>query len=159
MKTYLTLAAAAVALAAAAPGFAQSQLVSSAGLSPDEAASLSLTEIAQAKFNRDTDGQVIVHYGTADPAARAELAVAAGLSPEEAQGLTLNQIAAIKFNRESPSDDRQTVQRSQVSMATRSADSPRARAQLVSSAGLAPEAAENLSLTDIAAAKFDRDTD
>ncbi len=35
----------------------------------------------------------------------------------------------------------------------------RARAQLVASAGLTTDEARGLSLTDIAAAKFDRDTD
>jgi hypothetical protein len=162
MKTQLSTlaAAAALALAAAAPGFAQSQLVASAGLTPEEAAGLSLTEIAQAKFDRDTDGQVIVHHGVADSATKAALAADAGLSPAQAQNLTLNQIAAVKFNRESSGSDQQTVQRSQATTAaTRSADSPRARAQLIASAGLSPDAAASMSLTDIAAAKFDRDTD
>jgi hypothetical protein len=160
MKSYLkTLAVAAVALTAAAPGFAQSQLVASAGLSPAEAAGLSLTEIAQAKFDRDTDGQVIVEHGVASPAAKADLAASAGLSAAEARGLSLNEIAAVKFNRESAGDDRQTVrQHSGAIVAARSVADNRAHGQLISSAGLAQDDAAGLSLTEIAAAKFDRDT-
>ena len=74
----------------ATPGFAQSQLVASAGLSPAEAAGLSLTEIAQVKFDRDADGQVIVEHGVSSPAAKASLAASAGLSPAEVRGLSLS---------------------------------------------------------------------
>ena len=162
MKTYLkTLAAAAVALTAAAPGFAQSQLAASAGVSPAEAERLSLTEIAQAKFNRDTRGDdrhVIVAHGVASPGAKAGLAANAGLSAAEARGLTLSEIAAAKFNRETRGSDRQSVQRNDATMAARSIADNRARTQLTSSAGLAPEAAAGMSLADVAQAKFDRDT-
>jgi hypothetical protein len=161
MKSYLkTLAVAAVALTAAAPGFAQSQLAASAGLSPAEAAGLSLTEIAQAKFNRDTRGDdrhEIVEYGVASPAARADLAANAGLTPVAAQG-TLTEIAALKFNRDTRGDDRQTVQRSDATMAARSIADNRAWAQLIAGAGLTQEEAAGLSLSEIARAKFDRDT-
>ena len=82
------MAATAIALAAAAPAFASSQLVASAGLSPSEAASLSLTEIAQAKFNRDTrqdDRHPIVTQDAVSSTGLARAAAAAGLSPAEAQ--------------------------------------------------------------------------
>ncbi len=162
MKSYLTtLAAAAVALTAAAPSFAQSQLAANAGLSPAEAAGLSLTEIAQAKFNHDSRGdnqQVLVHHGVASPAAKASLAANAGLSAAEVQGSTLNQIAAVKFNNESAGGDRQTVRRDDATMATRSVGNDRAWSQLIGSAGLRQQQAVGLSLSEIAAAKFDRDT-
>ena len=51
-----TIALAAALLGAAAPAFAQSQLIANAGLTPAEAQGLSLTEIAAAKFNRGADG-------------------------------------------------------------------------------------------------------
>ena len=87
MKTRITsLAAAAIALALAAPAVADSgQLAASAGLSPSEAQALTLTEIAQAKFNRDARGddrQVIVRHQVASAEARANLAENAGLPAE-----------------------------------------------------------------------------
>ena len=57
MKTYLTaVAAAAVALSVAAPAFADTRSSLPTPASAAEAAGLSLTEIAQPKFNRDTRG-------------------------------------------------------------------------------------------------------
>ena len=46
----------AIALGIAAPAFADSQLAASAGLTDEEAAGMTLTEIAQYKFNRDSLG-------------------------------------------------------------------------------------------------------
>jgi hypothetical protein len=165
MKTNLTLlaaAAAAVALTAAAPSFADNaQLVAAAGLTPAEAAGLSLTEIAQAKFNRDLgagDRVVIVDAGVASAAGRTRLAANAGVAPDAAQAQTLTEIAAAKFNRESAADDRQRVERGSVTLASRSVRDQADRAQLIGSAGLTQDAAEGLSLTDIARAKFARDT-
>jgi hypothetical protein len=159
MKYYLNaLAAGAVALAAAAPAFADGQLAASAGISPAEAAGLSLTEIAQAKFNRDTrqdDRHVIVAPGVVSAASLASFAAAAGLSPSEAAGLSVTEIAAVKFNRESRGDDAQRVERGSVSMATRSPGASNGGyAQLAASAGLTPRQAAGKSLTEIAAIKF-----
>ena len=53
MTNLKTLAVVAALVGAAAPAFAQSQLIANAGLTPAEAAGLSLNEIAVAKFNRD----------------------------------------------------------------------------------------------------------
>ncbi len=44
----------ALAFGIAVPAFADSQLAASAGLTADEAATMSLTEIAAVKFNRET---------------------------------------------------------------------------------------------------------
>ena len=56
MKTNLkTIAVAAALVGAAAPAFAQSQLIANAGLTPAEAQGLTLSEIAVAKFNRNAD--------------------------------------------------------------------------------------------------------
>ena len=86
MKTYLNaLAATAVALTAAVPSYADSKLAASAGLSPAQAAGLTLTQLAQAKFNRDARGDdrhVIVVHGIASPESRAQLAANAGVSLE-----------------------------------------------------------------------------
>lgn len=162
MKTYLSsLAAAAVALTVAAPSFADSQLAASAGLSQTEAAGLSLTEIAAAKFNRDSrgdDAQVIVETNPASAQARVRLAANAGIPADEAEALTLTEIAAAKFNRESAGTDQQRVERGSVTLASRSVPAPADRAQLIGSAGLTADAAQGLSLTEIARAKFARDT-
>ena len=163
MKTYLNaLAAAAVALTAAAPSYADSQLAASAGLNPAQAAGLTLTEIAQAKFNRDARGDdrhVIVVHGVASAEARAQLAANAGVSPVDAQGLSLSEIAAAKFNREGSGDDQQRVVRSDVTKAARSVADNSAWAQLIASAGLTTDEAAGLSLSEIAKVKFDRESD
>ena len=96
---------------------------------------------------------------SAADASRTQLAAGAGLTPEEARGLSLTEIAAAKFNRDSDGDDQQRVVRSgDVTVISRSADGT-AWSQLAASAGLTPEEARGLSLGEIAAAKFDRDTD
>ncbi len=137
-----------------------SQLAAAAGISPAEASTMSLTEIAAAKFNRDSagDDRQSTSHATAtavDPARHAQLIAAAGLTPDEATGLTLTQLAASAFNASSDGDARQPV----VSMSSRgpvvltSAD-----AHLAFAAGLTPAEARGMSLTEVAAAKFNRDT-
>lgn len=157
MKTYLTPLAAALAVALAGPALAGGQLAANAGLSPTEAAGLSLTEIAQAKFNRDAGfTQNAQGATTASADARADLARAARLSADSAQDLTLGEIAAVKFTSDSRDNDQIRAAGQSASLATRSVGD-RAWAQLVSNAGLTADKAATLSLTDIAAAKFDRD--
>ena len=155
MKTTVKMIAAAVALIAAAPAFAgTTQVVAGNGMT--------LTQAAQVKFNRDTradDRQaVVIVRGDASAAGIAQLAAAAGLDADEAAGLSLNQIFVAKINREARGDEKQAAGGSQVSMASRNypAGVP---GQLVASAGLTDEAAAGMSLTEIAAAKFARDTD
>ena len=142
--------------------FADTQeLAANGGLSGSEAAGLSLTEIAQAKFNRDTRGDdrhPIVSPVVVSPAALASFAAAAGLSPAQAHGMSLTEIAAVKFNRETTGDDRQRVGRGMATMATRSAPADHgAWSQLAASAGIQDTA--GLSLSDIAAAKFAAESD
>ena len=74
--------------------------------------------------------------------------------------MTLREIAVAKFNRSADHDNRQdVVRRADVTVVSRSADRA-AQPQLVASAGLrTPEEARGLSLSEIAAEKFDRDTD
>jgi hypothetical protein len=163
MKSHLTSLAAALALGLAGTAAADSgQLAASAGLAPAEASGLSLTEIAQAKFNHDTRGddrQVIVRHEPASAAARQTLAENAGLATGAAKNLSLTEIAAAKFNHESGGTDQQRVERGSVTVAARSIRGNGEWRQLVASAGLSQPEAQGLSLTDIAAAKFDRDTD
>ncbi len=138
MKTYITAIAAAVAIAAAAPAFAGTQVVAGNGVS--------LTEAAQAKFNNDTRGddqQWIVHPGQ---------------SAAEAAAKPLNAVFVAKINAESRGDEQQLVKGSGVSMASRSPAAGTGRAQLIASAGLSASEATGMSLSQIAAAKFDRDT-
>jgi hypothetical protein len=151
-----TIAAAAVALAAA-PAFAD-QLAANAGLSPSEAQGLTLTQIAQVKFNResDTDDRQAVIIVPGNSASYDQLAASAGLSPAEARGMTLDEIFVAKVNKESDTDDQQLVSGGNVTMASRSPFS--ANPQFAASAGLSPAEAAGMSLTEIAAAKFARDT-
>ena len=156
-----TIAAAALALAAA-PAFAD-QLAANAGLSAAEAQGLTLSQIAQVKFNReaaDADrslASIPPTDGSADPS---KLAASAGIAPDAHPGMTLTEIAAVKFNNDTRPDDRQSVAHSSgVVVASRSVSDPgKAFVQLVASAGLTPVEAEGMSLTSIAAYKFDRDT-
>ena len=151
------------ALGIAAPAFADSQLAASAGLTTEQAAGMTLTEIAQVKFNReaaDADrslASIPPTDGSADPS---KLAASAGIAPDAHPGMTLTEIAAVKFNNDTRPDDRQSVAHSSgVVVASRSvADPGKAFVQLVASAGLTPVEAEGMSLTSIAAYKFDRDT-
>ena len=135
----------------------RSQLAAAAGVSAEEAATMSLTELASAKFNRDSrdDDQQAVSGAEpimVDPVRHAQLIAAAGLTADEAAGLTLSQLAAGAFNAGSDDDDAQTV----VTMSTRGP--VRIGSHLAFAAGLTPEEAQGMSLTAIAAAKFNRDS-
>ena len=152
-STVNKIAAVAIALVAAVPAFAGTQVVAGNGVT--------LTEAAQAKFNRDTrpddrhpivvPGQASGNYG--------QLAAVAGLTAEEAQGLSLNEIYVAKINREARGDDKQAVKGGQVTMGTRSAFTGTSNVQLIAVSGLSSQDAAGMSLTEIAAAKFARDTD
>jgi hypothetical protein len=128
-----------------------------AGLSPAEARGLSLNEIAVAKFNRDVSGadrQRIVTPGSAG--ATGQLAASAGLSPDQADRLSVTEIAAAKFSRDTE-NAHDVVRRDAVTAITRSVGASD-RGQLAAVSGLNPDEARSLSLTEIARAKFARDT-
>jgi hypothetical protein len=148
--TIKALAAAAIALAAA-PAFAGTQVIAGPGVS--------LTEAAQAKFNRDTRGDDR-HYsvtpGKSSPESRAQLIASAGLSADEAAGLSLNEIFVAKINSESRGDEQQRAAGGTVTMSSRSVGA--ADAQLIAAAGLSASEAAGMTLSEIAAAKFARDT-
>jgi hypothetical protein len=151
---YLNIIAAAAVAFAAAPAFA-GQLAANAGLSPAEAQGLSLTEIAQAKFNRDTREDdrhpVVVVPGSGGDAT--QLAAIAGVSADK----SLNEIFVAKINREARGDEQQAVKASGVVMGSRSVNSGAGYPQLAASAGISD--ASGLSLTEIAAAKFANESD
>lgn len=156
----LTVAAAATAAALAGPSLASDQLAASAGLTPVQASGLSLTEVAQEKFNRDTENrQASVEGRQATDAARARLAANAGISADAADGLSLAEIAAVKFSRESSDSAQDPARAGSVTKAARSVAPGADRSQLIASAGLDADDARALSLSEIAQAKFDRDTD
>ena len=151
---YLNIIAAAAVAFAAAPAFAD-QLAANAGLSPAEAQGLSLTEIAQAKFNRDTREDdrhpVVVVPGSGGD--YTQLAAIAGVSADK----SLNEIFVAKINREARGDEQQAVKASGVVMGSRSVNSGAGHSQLAASAGISD--ASGLSLTEIAAAKFANESD
>ena len=155
MKHLSIIAAAAFAFAAA-PAFAD-QLAANAGLSPAEAQGLSLTEIAQLKFNRDTRGDdrhpIVVPGSGGDVT---QLAAAAGVSPG---GKSLNEIFVAKINREARGDERQAVKGGDVTMTSRSAGGGAAYVQLAANAGVSASDAAGMSLGEIAAVKFASESD
>jgi hypothetical protein len=145
-----TLAAAAVSFAVAAPMFA-AQVEAGPGIT--------LTEAAQAKFNRDTgrdNQQFSPSAGVSSPEARTQLASSVGISAAQAKSMTLNEIFVAKINAEAPRDQQQLTRGGSVTMSSRSGVAD--RSQLVAAAGLSPAEASGLSLQQIAAAKFARDT-
>lgn len=151
-----------LALAGVAPALADSQLAASAGLTADQAAGMTLTEIAQHKFNRDesaSDRSNPPVPGAKGNGDYRRLAATTGVTPGVAAGMSLTELAAVKFNNEASRDDRQTVTRqTTVVVATRSArDMSGTLAQLIASARLTPSEAVGMSLTEIARRKFDQD--
>jgi len=150
------IAAALVAALAAGPALAQSQLVATTGLSPEEAAGLTLNQLAAAKYNREVsyaDRQAVRIPPAAGPVDRSQLVANARARP----GASLNEIAAAKYNREVSYADRQRV---------RPAGQPEPRRysldkthwhQLVASAGLKRQDAVGLTLNEIAAIKYNRE--
>ena len=155
MAALIGLAFAITGPAAAGDG----QLIAGAGLSPDQAQSLTLTEIAAALFNAGSgpDDRQVIMTRTAptevNPARHAQLIAAAGLTPEAARSMTLAEIAAAEFNRGTNADNRQVVMRQTTPVTV---DVTR-QAQLVAAAGLTPAEAARMTLSEIAAAKFERD--
>jgi hypothetical protein len=163
--TRMTLAATAIALAlGAGAASADSQLIASTGLTPQQAEGMTLTEIAQYKFNRDAlyadrwNPSIAPAQGSGFSD---QLAATSGIQPERAAAMSLTEVAAVKFNNDSRPDDAQVVARPSrptVVVATRSGPgSNPAHGQLVAGAGLTQAEAQGMSLTEIAQHKFDRD--
>ena len=152
MKSYINVLAAAAFVAVGAPAFAE-QIQASPGVT--------LTEAAQAKFNRDTRGDdrhVKPIPGSSEPSR--QFYASAGLTIGEGRSLTVDQVHVAKINREARGDDKQLlVVGEPVGMATRAYGQGGDYSQLAASAGLSPAEAWGMSLTDIAAAKFASESD
>jgi hypothetical protein len=152
MKSYLNIVAAAALVAIGAPALADTQVKASPGIT--------LTEAAQIKFNRDTRGDdqhVKPVAGTSDPSR--QFYASAGLTIGEGRGMSVDQVHVAKINRESRGDDQQLlVVGESVAMASRAYGQGGDYAQLASSAGLSPAEAWGMSLTEIAAATFAKES-
>ena len=147
---YLNTVVAAVAFAAAVPAYAGStQVVAGNGYT--------LTQAAAIKFNADTrqDDRQTVAVVAGKGGNTSQIAAVAGLSAYEAATMSLDQIAVAKFNREARGDDKQPAPGGAATMSSRSPNLG-GNEQLAASAGVS---ATGKSLTEIAAAKFARDTD
>jgi hypothetical protein len=147
MKYYLNALAAAAVAVSAAPAFANSQLIASAGLTPAEAQGLSLTEIAQDKFNRETgrDGQQAAELDRVVPAV-------AAARPQNAVAISTANDGLSYY------DQQRNVSLSGVTMASRIVGNGD-WSQLIASAGLTPAEAKGMTLNEIAIAKFNHDAD
>jgi hypothetical protein len=148
MKSYLNTLIAAVVVAVGAPALADTQVQASPGVT--------LTEAAQAKFNRDTrqdDRHVKPVAGSSEPAR--QFYAAAGLTVGEGRSMSLDQVHVAKINREGDRDDQQLASGGiAATMGTRAYGQGGDYSQLAASARLDPAVAAGMSLTDIAAAKF-----
>ena len=143
-RSFAFAATVAAALAAAAPGFANDQLIASAGLTPAEAEGLTLTQIAAAKANRN--------LSVADRQAVVIVPGDAGISAADLQAFAID-----LFNRGESYSDRQTIVRGgDTVVSSRSPIDTDRHAQLIASAGLSVDEARGLTLTQIAAFKANR---
>jgi hypothetical protein len=141
MRSYISLLAA--AMLAGTPALADM-----IAASPDT----TLTEAAQAKFNRDTRGDdQVVKPLPGSSGIPAPLYSAAGVMPEE--GWTLQQVAVAKFANEGYSQGALPRRLSGTS-ASLAYGQDRDYSQLARAAGLTPEEAANMSFDEIANAKL-----
>lgn len=139
MKQFLSILGA--TLLAASPALAD-MIAASPGVT--------LTEAAQAKFNRDTSQR----QATPVPGSSGipvPLYSAAGMTPDA--GWTLQQVAAAKFDRDGQSQGALTI-RSTVSPASLAYGMDRDYSQLAAAAGLGREEAAGMSFDEIANAKL-----
>jgi len=144
MKQYLGILAA--TLLAASPALAD-MIAASPGVT--------LTEAAQAKFNRDTrpdDRQITPVPGNSG--IPAPLYASAGVSAGD--GWTLEQVAAAKFDHDGHGQGALTA-RSAESTAGLAYGMDRDYSQLAAAAGLSPEEAAGMSFDEIAKIKLDAD--
>jgi hypothetical protein len=151
MKSYLNIVATAALLAVGGPAMAE-QVKASPGVT--------LTEAAQAKFNRDTrpdDRHVKPIAGSSEPSR--QFYDSAGLTVAEGRSMTVDQVHVAKINREARGDDKQLlVVGEPVAMGTRAYGQGGDYAQLAASAGLDAAEASGMSLTEIAMAKFAKES-
>ena len=152
MKTKINTLLAAAFVVIGVPAFADTQVKASPGVT--------LTEAAQAKFNADTrrdDQHVKPVAGTSEPSR--QFYASAGLTIGEGRGMTLEQVFIAKINRENGRDNEQALVAGEpVTMGSRAYGQGGDHAQLAASAGLGSAEAWGMSLTEIAAAKFAKES-
>lgn len=138
-------------LAIAVPASADMRVVAGNGLT--------LTEAAQAKFNRDSaPGDAHEKVERVTPSGDyARLAASFGMTPEEAQDLSLAQVFVAKVNHGASANEQMLMKGTGTTLSTRSPYGDSGRSRLAASAGLTPAEASRMSLTEIAAAKFAND--
>lgn len=137
MRLYLAFAMAVSASVAASPILAETQLARSAGLTPEQAEGMTLTEIAAAKHNRGLspqDQQLVFKLQTP------------GANPE------LERFAVEKHNRDESYPDRILYRNPEevTSMAFQDAIDVDRHRQLIAAAHLTPEEASGMSLQEVA---------
>ena len=148
------VAAAILSLGALSAEADTTQIARGLGLSPDEAARLSLTEIVVITHNPERRGDDRIGRpapGDAGPAARSQLVRAAGVSPDEAAEMSLTELAAAKIRREARGDDKTGPQ---VDRGPFSANT-----QFAASAGVTPEIARGRAFDEILLVKVRRQSD
>lgn len=136
-----------VAYFIASPVVADTMVIASPGMT--------LTDAAQAKFNRDTrpgDRHYKPIPGSGQPSR--QLYAGAGVTPEEAQGWTLEELYVAKINRDSSGQNRQLAPGS-VSLGYGQGSGDYSR--LAHSAGLGADEAASMSVWEIANAKLNRE--
>lgn len=146
MKPAMNILAVAI-MVAGTPALADTFVVASPGVT--------LTQAAQAKFNRDTrpgDRQVTPDAGNS--AISPHLYRAAGLTPEEADGWTLEQIFVAKINRESGDDQEQVWMPDSPASVSRGFGGNTEYLGLARSVGISAEDAAGMTPAEIAAAKL-----
>ncbi len=135
-----------------------SQLIAAAGLTPAEAEGMTLTELHAYKINRGAPRaaeRVTVVARTLpafDPRVHGYLVVSARENPDVVYGGSLSEIAAVKINRGSDPDERIPVLPERTA-----AFSPARSPQFVAAAGLSPEEAAGMTLTEIHVRKINRE--
>jgi len=148
MKSIVYSFATCALVALAAPALADTQVIAAPGVT--------LTEAAQAKFNRGArqdDRHVAPVAGTSEPSR--QFYASAGLSVGEGRAMTLEQVFVAKINRESSRDQQQLASTGEaVAMGSRAYGQGIDRSQLIASARLDADQAAAMSLQEIAAAKF-----
>ena len=134
-----------------------SQLIASAGLTPSEAAGMTLTEIYAYKINREVpDGDRVTvssrSYPVFDTNQHRQLVMSARETEAEAAGKTLSEVAAVKLNLGSDPDEQIPVLPKRLSRFDATG-----HPQLVAAAGLTVEEASGMTLTEVYVRKVNRE--
>ena len=136
----------------------RSQLIAAAGLTSAEAEGMTLTELHAYKINRGAPraAEKVTVHARAIPAfdarVHSQLVISSRENPEVAYGRSLSQVAALKMNLGADPDEQIPV------LPQRTAQfSPARSPQLVAAAGLSPEEAASMTLTEIHVRKVNRE--